>query len=84
MIAVAAKSATPQCPICGGTVFGPGPKGRMAPNGSLPRCAGCQSLERHRIFRIMFEKLGPEEFRRLESHPVQPGPDCRSRMVRRA
>ena len=28
----------------------------------MPRCAGCQSLERHRIFRIMFDRLGPEGF----------------------
>lgn len=34
----------------------------MAPNGAMPRCAGCQSLERHRISRIMFEKLGCENF----------------------
>ena len=74
MIAVAAKSATPQCPICGGTVFGPGPKGRMAPNGSLPRCAGCQSLERHRIFRIMFEKLGPKNFAGWKAIQFSPDP----------
>ena len=52
----------PRCPICGGTVFGPGPKGRLSPNGAMPRCAGCQSLERHRIFRIMFDRLGTEAF----------------------
>lgn len=52
----------PKCPICGGTEFGPGPKGRHSPNGALPRCAGCQSLERHRIFRIMFDRLGPASF----------------------
>ncbi len=52
----------PTCPICGGTTFGPGPRGRLSPNGKLPRCAGCKSLERHRIFRIMFERLGPENF----------------------
>jgi SAM-dependent methyltransferase len=28
----------------------------------MPRCAGCQSLERHRIFRIMFDRLGREAF----------------------
>ena len=26
----------------------------------LPRCSGCGSLERHRIFRLMFERLGPQ------------------------
>jgi len=52
----------PKCPICGGTTFGPGPRGRLSPNGKLPRCAGCNSLERHRIFRIMFDRLGPQSF----------------------
>lgn len=62
MTATAALSAQPRCPICGGTEFGPGPKGRAAPNGAMPRCVGCQSLERHRIFRIMFDRLGPKGF----------------------
>ena len=35
----------------------------MAPNGALPRCSACRSLERHRIFRLMFERLGAELFR---------------------
>ena len=52
----------PLCPICCGKTFGPGPRGRLTPNGAMPRCAGCQSLERHRISRIMFEKLGRENF----------------------
>ena len=54
--------AVPRCPICGGGTFGPGPKGRTAPNGRMPRCSGCWSLERHRISRVMFERLGPENF----------------------
>lgn len=53
---------SPTCPICGGATFGPGPRGRLSPNGKLPRCAGCNSLERHRIFRVMFDRLGPENF----------------------
>jgi SAM-dependent methyltransferase len=48
------------CPICGSTAFEPGPKGRLSPSGVLPRCAKCRSLERHRIFRLMFERLGLE------------------------
>ena len=47
------------CPICGGTTFVAGPKGRLSPGGILPRCAGCQSLERHRAFRTVFEALRP-------------------------
>ncbi len=47
------------CPICGGTRFVGGPKGRLSPGGILPRCAGCQSLERHRAFRTVFDALRP-------------------------
>ena len=34
----------------------------MAPNGMMPRCARCGSLERHRIFRLMFRRLGTARF----------------------
>ena len=70
----AGEMPRPACPICGGTAFGPGPKGRMAPNGSLPRCAGCQSMERHRIFRIMFDRLGPESFSSWSALQFSPDP----------
>ena len=65
---------TPRCPICGGTAFGPGPRGRMSPNGRLPRCAGCNSLERHRIFRIMFDRLGVAGF--ADWSAIQFSPDA--------
>ena len=74
MTATAAKPAASRCPICGGTVFGPGPKGRTSPNGAMPRCAGCQSLERHRIFRVMFDKLGPESFSSWNAIQFSPDP----------
>ena len=75
MTATAAKKSTaPRCPICGGADFGKGPKGRMSPNGALPRCAGCQSLERHRIFRIMFERLGTETFASWSAIQFSPDP----------
>ncbi len=64
----------PRCPICGGTSFVRGPKGRTAPNGAMPRCAGCQSLERHRIFRIMFESLRTEEFSGWRAIQFSPDP----------
>jgi len=48
-----------RCPICGGTAFVAGPKGRLSPGGIAPRCAGCQSLERHRAFRTVFDALRP-------------------------
>jgi SAM-dependent methyltransferase len=67
-------AAAPACPICGSREFEPGPKGRMAPNGKLPRCSKCQSLERHRIFRVMFERLGTEGFRELDAIQFSPDP----------
>lgn len=70
----AAPSSAPKCPICGGMSFGPGPKGRTSPNGAMPRCAGCQSLERHRIFRIMFDQLGPESFAAWKTIQFSPDP----------
>ena len=36
------------CNICGGTEFEAGPNGRLGPDGRMPRCVGCRSLERHR------------------------------------
>ncbi|WP_457937720.1 class I SAM-dependent methyltransferase [Mesorhizobium sp. 10J20-29] len=75
MTAAAQNSAAePRCPICGGVEFGPGPKGRMAPNGKAPRCAGCQSLERHRIFRVMFDRLGPQDFAAWKAIQFSPDP----------
>ena len=54
-----AAKAMAACPICGGTTFVAGPKGRLSPGGILPRCTGCQSLERHRAFRTVFDALRP-------------------------
>lgn len=64
----------PRCPICGGTTFEPGPRGRMALSGVLPRCAGCKSLERHRAARVMFDKLGPEYFAGWSAIQFSPDP----------
>jgi hypothetical protein len=72
----------PACPICGGREFVPGPKGRMAPNGLLPRCAGCASLERHRMFRVMFERLGPGEFAAMRAIQFSPDPTLEPRWFR--
>lgn len=46
-----------ECVICGGKNFGAGPGGRLAVNGSLPRCETCQSLERHRAIRGFFANV---------------------------
>lgn len=67
-------ASLPQCPICGGTMFEPGPRGRMASSGVLPRCAGCKSLERHRAARVMFDKLGPLHFAGWAAIQFSPDP----------
>lgn len=56
---VGAGEGVATCPICGGTDFTAGPKGRMSPAGQPPRCAQCLSLERHRAFRTVFDALRP-------------------------
>ncbi|MET0383357.1 MAG: class I SAM-dependent methyltransferase [Burkholderiaceae bacterium] len=56
-----ARAEPGRCNICGSRNFGPGPNGRMARNGALPRCLGCDSLERHRAIRTVFQAL-PAEF----------------------
>ena len=48
------------CNICGGTSFGPGPRGRMAANGMKPFCTKCESLERQRAIHGYFGNLAPE------------------------
>lgn len=50
-----------KCNICGSGSFGLGPNGRRAVNGNLPRCLGCEALERHRIVRRIFQSV-PQEF----------------------
>jgi SAM-dependent methyltransferase len=72
--ASASPGIDPACPICGSQAFEAGPKGRMAPNGLLPRCSGCASLERHRMFRIMFDRLGPESFATWSAIQFSPDP----------
>lgn len=49
----------PRCPICGGSEFVAGPKGRRSPSGLMPRCGGCGALERHRAFRTVFDAILP-------------------------
>ncbi|MEW5420566.1 methyltransferase domain-containing protein [Amorphus sp. 3PC139-8] len=64
--------ASPCCPICGGSEFIPGPNGRRAPDGSMPRCASCRSLERHRAYRVVFHALGPDRFADLRALQFSP------------
>ena len=65
---------TAACPICGSTDFERGPKNRLAPNGALPRCSRCRSLERHRIIRLMFQRLDPSTFRTWSAIQFSPDP----------
>jgi SAM-dependent methyltransferase len=75
MSAIAAEAiAMPACPICGGRAFEPGPRGRMALSGVLPRCAQCKSLERHRVARVVFDRLGPEHFAGWSAIQFSPDP----------
>lgn len=60
------------CPICGGTRFVAGPKGRRAPNGDPPRCVGCGALERHRAFRSLFAALRGVDLERCEALQFSP------------
>jgi SAM-dependent methyltransferase len=53
----------PRCNICGGTRFGLGPQRRLSESGKRPMCMGCQSLERHRAFRKVLDRLGPAQFK---------------------
>lgn len=50
------------CTLCGGLAFGPGPGGRMAPDGRPPHCLGCGALERHRAGARVIAALGPDCF----------------------
>ena len=45
------------CQICGETAFIRGPGGRLSPEGRLPQCRRCGSLERHRLMRAFYDKL---------------------------
>ncbi len=54
------------CNICGELRFVPGPFGRVSERGLPPRCAGCGSLERHRVARQAIDSFRiPERFARL-------------------
>ncbi len=53
------------CGICKNNSFGAGPGGRMSITGTPPRCEKCQSLERHRIYRKIFEQLRDNQFNSL-------------------
>lgn len=51
------------CNICGGSGFGSGPFGRMSIKGFPPRCEKCQSLERHRTYRQVFNLIKDDSFK---------------------
>jgi GT2 family glycosyltransferase/glycosyltransferase involved in cell wall biosynthesis len=45
------------CNICNGDIFDKGPGGRLSFYGKLPFCMKCGSLERHRSFRDIWERI---------------------------
>lgn len=49
-----------------------GPKERLSPDGSPPRCADCGSLERHRAYRTAFQALDPARFSALSALQFSP------------
>ena len=51
------------CNICGSTKFTFGPGHQKSRIGNLPQCVQCHSLERHRIFRKVFQKIIGDEFK---------------------
>jgi SAM-dependent methyltransferase len=53
------------CNICGGTNFKPGPLGRISITGLPPVCVECGSLERHRVFRAIFNQFRSTDFKSL-------------------
>jgi SAM-dependent methyltransferase len=67
-------ASTSACPICGSTAFTHGPNGRLSPEGVLPRCTGCRSLERHRAYRTAFAALDPSRFSGLSALQFSPDP----------
>jgi SAM-dependent methyltransferase len=50
------------CNICQNDHFRPRPNGRLSRTGLPPECTRCRSLERHRAFRLIFEKLRDSSF----------------------
>lgn len=62
----------PICNICGGREFELGPNGRKASTGKLPRCTGCQSLERHRQLRQIYTQLPRDYLAGLEVLQLSP------------
>lgn len=60
---VRALRPKPRCNICGGTWFGGGPHGRLSETGRRPCCKACKSLERHRAFHKIMQRLDPAQFK---------------------
>jgi SAM-dependent methyltransferase len=52
------------CNICGNTTFEAAPFNRLSTTGKPPVCEKCRSLERHRIFRVIFNNIRTPEFRK--------------------
>lgn len=55
------------CNICGCTTFKPGPGDRLSVTKRLPVCTKCGALERHRVFRSMFNAFRTVKFKSLSA-----------------
>lgn len=51
------------CSICGNAEFKPAPFNRLSQNGLPPVCTKCGSLERHRIFRELFNAIRTPDYK---------------------
>lgn len=51
------SASGPACLFCSGTIYGPGPGGRLSMTRKLPRCQACGSLERHRVLRRIYNAI---------------------------
>lgn len=71
--AAARKGLVERCNICGNSEFGLGPGKRTSVLGHPPRCLRCQSLERHRLLRSVWN-LFPRKLLRQRS-ALQFSPD---------
>jgi len=60
------------CNVCGGSTFEPGPHNRLSSNQKLPRCAQCQSLERHRQLRYVYSQLPAHYLAGLDALQLSP------------
>ena len=80
--APAPAPVSPCCNICGGDAFGPGPNGRSAASGALPRCLHCNALERQRIVQALLQAFPPGFLDWRHGLQFSPDPAMRTEQLR--